>query len=214
VSLRLQKSVDDMAAFCPGLQYTPAPGGAGGWWFGSVTPIRSTERLLDLLDDIHHNRPIYTVAGGELRHLPACEKRHCSHPWMDRIQPEALVRTFEVRLYYSGGHDDPRCWITGIDLANGRHMWTDGSICPFLSSRASWDWTVDTVADFVGQVSAWLTSWMIFQQTETWIAGEHGNTAGYHLSVIRPNDRCWCRSGKKYRKCHLHQDQVLAWRGA
>jgi len=132
---------------------------------------------------------------------------------MERIRPEDLVRTFETRLYYSGGHDDPRCWITGIDLTNGRHMWSDGSICPFLSSKASWDWTVDTVADFVGHVSVWLTSWMIFQQTGTWIVGEHGNTGGYHLGAIKPNERCWCRSGKKYRKCHMPQDQILAQRG-
>jgi len=212
MSSRLQKSVEDMAAFCAALRYVPVPGGAEGW-YGPVTPIQSTERLLDLLDDIHHNRPIYTVAGGELRHLPACRERHCSHPWMERIRPEDLVRTFETRLYYSGGHDDPRCWITGIDLTNGRHMWSDGSICPFLSSKASWDWTVDTVADFVGHVSVWLTSWMIFQQTGTWIVGEHGNTGGYHLGAIKPNERCWCRSGKKYRKCHMPQDQILAQRG-
>lgn len=82
-----------------------------------------------------------------------------------------------------------------------------------LIQAGSWDWTVDTVADFTGHVSVWLTSWMVFQQTGTWIVGEHGNTAGYHLGVIKPNDRCWCRSGKKYRKCHMQQDQILALRG-
>jgi hypothetical protein len=123
-----------MAAFCPALRYAPAPGGAGGWWSGPITPIRSTERVLDLLDDIHHHRPVYTISGGELCHLLSCRESHCRHPWMERIRPEDLVRTFDARLYYSGGHDDPRCWITGIDLTNGRHMWSDGSICPFLSS--------------------------------------------------------------------------------
>jgi hypothetical protein len=54
---------------------------------------------------------------------------------------------------------------------------------------------------------------MVFQQTGNWIVGEHGNTGGYHLGTIKPNDRCWCRSGKKYRKCHLQQDQFLALRG-
>jgi len=202
-----------MAVFYPELHYAPEPSGAGGWWSGPITPISSAERLHDLLDDIHHHRPVYTVAGGELRHLPACREYHCTHPWMEQVRPEDLVRTFDARFYYSGGHDDPRCWITGIDLTNGRHMWSDGSICPFLSSSASWDWMTDTVADFAGHVSVWLTSWMVFRQTATWIVDEHGNTAGYHLGVIKPNDRCWCRSGKKYRKCHLQQDQILALRG-
>jgi hypothetical protein len=201
-----------MAAFCPALRFTPVPGGAGGWWSGSVTPIRSTERLIDLLHDIHHHRQIYTVAGGELRHLPECRERHCSHPWMDRLKPEGLVRTFEVRLYYSGGHDDPRCWIAGIDLTNGRHMWSDGSICPFMSSSSTWDWIANSVADFVGHVSVWLVSWMIFQQVGVWIVGEHGNTPDYHLANIKPNNLCWCRSGKKYRKCHMQHDQALLWK--
>jgi hypothetical protein len=201
-----------MAAFCPALIYAPEPGG-GGSWSGPITPIKSTERLLHLLDDIHHNNPAYMAAGAELRHLAACEKSHCNHPWMDKVQPHDLVRTFHARLTYSGGHDDPRCWITGIDLTNGRHMWSDGSICPFMSTSTAWDWMVDTVADFAGHVSVFLVSWMVFQRTGVWIVGEHGNSGTYHLSTIRPNDLCWCRSGKKYRKCHMPYDQALAWRG-
>lgn len=201
-----------MAAFCPALIYAPEPGG-GGSWSGPITPIKSTERLLDLLDDIHHNNPVYMAAGAELRHLAACEKSHCNHPWMDKVQPQDLVRTFQARLTYSGSHDDPRCWTTGIDLTNGRHMWSDGSICPFMSSSTTWDWMEDTVADFVGHVSVFLVSWMVFQPTGVWIVGEHGNSGTYHASTIRPNDLCWCRSGKKYRKCHMHYDQALAWRG-
>lgn len=127
-----------MATFCPDLLYTLESLGPGGWWSGPITPIRSTERVLDLLDDIHHNNPVYTVVGTEIRHLPACDASHCRHPWMDKVRPEELVRTFRARIFYSGGHDDPRCWITGIDLTNGRHMWTDGSICPFMSATTAW----------------------------------------------------------------------------
>lgn len=80
MSSRLQKSIEDMATFCQALLYTPESGAAGGWWSGSITPIRSAERLLDLLDDIRHHRPIYTLPGGELCHLPTCRERHCTHP--------------------------------------------------------------------------------------------------------------------------------------
>jgi SEC-C motif len=201
-----------MAAFCPDLIYTQEPEG-GGSWFGPITPIKSTERLLDLLDDIHHNNAIYMASGAELRHLHACGKTHCKHPWMEEIRPEDLARTFDALITYSGGRDDPRCWIMGLDFTNGRHMWNDGSICPFLSSSTTWDWMVDTVADFAGHVSVFLVSWMTFQRTGIWIVGEHRNTGTYHVSTIRPNDLCWCRSGKKYRKCHMQQDQALAWRG-
>jgi SEC-C motif-containing protein len=201
-----------MAAFCPALPYTPESMGSGGWWSGPLTPVRSVERLPDLLDDIHHHNPIYTAPGAELRHLASCQASHCKHEWMDKVRPEELVRTFDATIYYSGGHDDPRCRIKGIDLTNGRHMWTDGSICPFMSSSAAWDWVTDTVADFTGHVSIWLVSWIVFQHTGVWIVGEHGNTPDYHLGNIKPNNQCWCRSGKKYRRCHMQQDQILAWR--
>jgi len=209
----LQKSIEDMAGFCPALLYAPAPNGVGGIWSGPITPVRSAERLLDLLDDIHHNRAAYTAAGGELRHLPSCSATHCKHAWMDQVQPGELLRTFDARFYYSGGHDDPRCWIAGIGQTNGRHMWSDGSICPFMSSATTWNWMRDTVADFAGHVSIFLVSWMVFQSTRIWLVGEHQNSGTYHVSILKPNDQCWCRSGKKYRNCHMQIDQQLAFRG-
>lgn len=201
-----------MAEFCPALVYVPDPSGVGGLWSGPIAPIRSAERLLDLLDDIHHRNPVYTTQNAELRHLKECQESHCKHPWMDQVRPEELVQQFDVRIYYSGGRDDPRCWIKGIDVTNGRHMWRDGSICPFMSSSAAWDWATDTVADFVGHVSIWLISWLISHRTGVWIVGEHGNTPQYHLGTIKPNNLCWCRSGKKYRKCHMQEDQILTWK--
>ncbi len=199
-----------MAIFCHDLSYRFDPVGGGGWWSGSIAPLRSLERLGELLDDIHHHRPIYTAANAELRDLSSCKAEHCRHAWMEKVRPDELLRSFNILIGYSGTHEDPRCWVEGIDSKNGRHMWSDGSICPFMSSTAAWDWMRNTVADFVGHVSIWLLSWMIFQQTNVWIVGEHGNTPGYHVSNITPNQLCWCRSGRKYRKCHMQQDFHLS----
>lgn len=212
MSPRLEKSVGAMKTFCPTLSFSLETTGQGGWWRGSLTPLGSTDRIFDLLDDIHHNNPAYVTRDAVLRHLPACAANHCKHEWMNSIRTDELIRTFKVQIYYSGGHDDPRCWIEGIDHTNGRHMWTDGSICPFMSSSGTWDWITDSVADFAGHVSVWLVSWMVFQQVGVWIVGEHGNTPDYHLANIKPNNLCWCRSGKKYRKCHMQQDQALLWK--
>ena len=205
---RLVKSVEDMAGFCPDLVYQPDAITEGAWWSGEVCPLRTLDKLPELLDDIHHHRAVYTAWRGELRHLPRCDVLHDRHDWMERVRPEELTRSFTIRLYYAGGCEDPRCWAEGIDRANGLHMWDDNSICPFLSSKHAWDWTRDTVADFIGHVSVWLVCWMVFQQTGAWIVGEHGGTPGYHLANIRPNEHCWCRSGKKYRKCHMQGDQA------
>jgi hypothetical protein len=178
-----------------------------------LQPLRTTENPWELLDDIHHNRDVYTAWRGSIRHLESCTATHDQHEWMERVRPEELARTFTVRLEYSGGSEDPRCCVVGIDRTNGRHMWGDGSICPFLSSKRTWDWTRDTVADFVGHVSIFILTWMVFQQTGIWIVGEHGGTPSYHIATIRPNDHCWCRSGKKYRKCHMRLDQIEVMRG-
>jgi hypothetical protein len=203
---RLARSVEDMAEFCPNFAFLGEVAGTGVW-SGQLQPLRTTDGVVELLDDMHHNRNIYTAWRGELRHLPRCAADHCHHVWQDALKIEELLRTFEARIEYAGGQEDPRCWVEGITRENGRHMWADGSICPFLSARSSWDWSRETVADFVGHVSIWLASWMVFQQTTTWIVGEHAATPGYHLTVIRPNEHCWCRSGKKYRKCHMRDDQ-------
>jgi hypothetical protein len=205
---RLNKSVEEMKEFCPNLPYASDLSGIGVSWMGIITPLTRPKHLLELLDDIHHNRPVFAVANAALQHLPCCAVTHCSHDWMNCLRPDELLREFTVRIYYSGTHEDPRCWIQGIDGTNGRHMWSDGSICPFMSSTAAWDWRSDTVADFVGHVSIWLVTWMVFRQTGIWIVGEHCNTPGYHLRNIDHNSLCWCRSGRKYRKCHLQEDQI------
>jgi hypothetical protein len=212
VSLRLKKSVEEMAVFCRELVYKPDHSGIGGWWSGRITPLKAIEHLLELLDDIHHHKPVDTAAHAELRHLSGCTAEHCHHAWMDKVRPNELLRSFNIRVGYSGTKADPRCWVEGINLQNGRHMWTDGSICPFKSSSATWDWMRDTVTDFMGHVSIFLVSWMVFHQTTVWLVGECGNSPGYHISNIKPSQLCWCRSGRKYSKCHMQKDSALFMR--
>lgn len=202
-----------MAEFCPDLLFQNDPTTEGGFWAGPLKPLRDSERIWELLDDIHHNRPVYTAWRGTIRHIPECSATHHRHDWMEHLRPDELMRSFSIHLYYGGGSEDPRCWVDGIDRTNGRHMWDDGSICPFLSSKSSWNWTHDTAADFLGHASVFLITWMAFQQTGVWIVGEHDNNPGYHLGNIRPNDHCWCRSGKKYRKCHMQSDRIAFMRG-
>ena len=65
----LQKSIAEMATFCPDLVYEKDASANGGSWTGGITPLKSLDGLPDLLDDIHHGRPLLNAAGGELRHL-------------------------------------------------------------------------------------------------------------------------------------------------
>lgn len=197
-----------MRVFCPDLVYEPDATTEGGCWTGELRPLHSLENLPELLDDIHHHRAVYTAWRGELRHLATCRAEHNHPDWLDRLRTEQLLRPFLIRVYYSGGQNHPQCWVDGINPQNARHLWGDGSLCPFMASEDGWVWTYHTVADFIGHISLWLVSWMIWQQTGIWISGEHESTPGYHLSQIRANAQCWCRSGKKYRKCHMYADQA------
>ncbi|MCI0723819.1 MAG: SEC-C domain-containing protein [Acidobacteria bacterium] len=216
MSGRLEKSVVEMAEFCPDFGYRPLPGvaGGGGQWKGTIrpAPLGNPDELEKLLDDIHHHHPVYGAPNGELRHLSTCTAQHCRHSWMDQIHD--LRVEFSVLIFYSGGRDHPRCWVLSPEIppAKRRHFWNDGSICPFLASDNSWVWDRHTVADFVPHVSVWLLVWLVYDQTDVWIVGEHEGSAQYHLSVISPSDQCWCRSGRKYFKCHLKEDELAAMR--
>lgn len=125
-----------------------------------------------------------------------------------------LRTPFEVTITYSGARDHPRCWVVSpsIPPEKRRHMWGDCSICPFLASDDTWVWDRDTVADYVAHISVWLVTWLVFDRTGEWIVGEHSGTPQYHLAVVKPNDQCWCRSGRRYRKCHMREDQIEAAR--
>ncbi len=212
MSWRLEESIQAMAEFCPNLAYQPLPpsAGGGGQWAGVIQPIVSAENLAQLLDDIHHNQPVYGAPRGELRHLPDCKVEHCDHGWMQRTGD--LRAPFTIAIHYLGGRAHPRCWVVSphIPKERGRHIWDDGSICPFLASDDAWVYDRDTVADFVPHISVWLVTWLVFQRTGVWIVGEHEGTPEHHLEIIHPTDQCWCRSGRKYRKCHLRADEQLA----
>ncbi len=208
---RLQKSIEEMAEFCPNLVYEAVPpAGDGGIWRGRIQPVVSHGHLEEILDDIHHHRLVYGAPRGELRHHDSCAGPHCRHDWMDQITD--LRIPFEIEISHDGSREQPKCWVVSphIPPEKRRHMWADGSICPFLASDDAWVWNRDTVADFVPYVSSWLVTWAVFDQTGVWIAGEHQSTPEYHLEVIKASHQCWCRSGRKYRKCHMRADQTEA----
>lgn len=185
--------------------------GEVGVWTGVVQPVRSLQGLDDILDDLAHDR-VVRVVGGEVRHHPDCRASHCRHDWMRRLVYWRIA--FELEVRYSGNSADPRCWVRAPPVATlhkRKHVWNDGSICPFLSSEG-WDADHDDVVDFMGHVAIWLVKWMLWDQTGVWIGGEHGTGPQFHLSTLRAADPCWCRSGRPYRFCHRQGDRLAARR--
>lgn len=191
------------------LAIQPTAGGEMAVWRGVVEPIRSLAGLDAILDDVAHER-LVRVVSGEIRHHPECQAVHCHHGWMEPLVYWRI--RFELEARYDGGAGDPRCWVRWppvVKLDKARHVWRDGSICPFLSSDG-WDPERDDVVDFMGHVAIWLLKWTLWDQTGVWIGKERGSNAAYHLSAIRLDDPCWCRSGLPYRACHLRSDRIAA----
>ena len=89
-----------------------------------------------------------------------------------------------------------------------RHLFRDGSICPFAPWENVWLWSRDTVVDYMGHAVVWLIKWIVWDQTGVWIGPEMSHAPGFLLKTIQRNQQCWCGSGLKYKKCHLAQDQL------
>lgn len=208
---RLARSVSAMRLGYPQFAFgTEAVAGAEvGVWRGIVQPIQSVERLDDILDDIAHERVVRVVAG-EVRHHTECREEHCRHPWMNRLVVWRI--RFQIEVRWDGSNADPRCWVISPPvwtLDKKKHVWGDGSICPFMSSDA-WDSNRDDVVDFMAHAAVWLVKWTPWNQTDVWIGPEHGFSPEHHIASVQPANRCWCRSGREYANCHLVSDRAAA----
>ena len=211
---RLERSIEAMKTEYPDFRLTNEVGELGkiAVWRGLVQPVKQLEPLSCILDDIEAERPVRIVYG-EILHHPACEVAHSTHPLTKRLLYWKIQ--FELQVQYDGGPGDPRCWVITppIPPNQRRHIWPDGSVCPFMSGDA-WDADQNDVVDFMGHVSIWLLKWTAFSQTGIWLGREHQGTPDYHLNVLQPDDPCWCRSGRLYGKCHRRSDLDVAGKAA
>jgi len=213
--LPLQKSIEKLEELYPQLKvsYRTQMGHPIATWRGWIQPIKSRENLEELLDDLYHDRQVW-VAGDTVRHWGGCEEEHRHHDWMGRVSDPFIKFDMEVR--HDGSRLQPKCWIHNLNITDykRKHLNHDLSICPFLISEDVWVWDRDTVAEIVPHYLIWLVKWLVFDQTSEWIGSEHNGAPSSHLSLIGRNRQCWCGSGKKYKKCHLQHDQILAQRKA
>jgi hypothetical protein len=179
-------------------------------WTGKVQPIRTTERLEDLLDDIHCERPFYVLSGGEVLHHPECEAEHTSHGWAEKLTNPYAVYELEVR--HGGGRRHPKVYVRDpvIPEEKRRHMFGDGSICPYAPWQPIWLWEEHTVVDYMGHTLGWLIKWMVWEQVGAWVGLEIDHDPRFLLRNIGSNKPCWCGSGKKYKKCHRASDEESA----
>jgi hypothetical protein len=210
VNLRLEASIRAMQDYFPDFSLSIQMIGSGNIavWKGKVQPIQSLEGLNELLDDIHCERPIHVMPGGEVRHHPTCTITHAHHDWMDKLKNPCL--SFELEVRYNGGRRHPKAFIRAPVLPQHKwkHLFTDGSICPYAPWENIWRWDLNTVGDYMGHALAWLIKWIVWDQADIWIGPEKSHDRNFLLQNIGRNQKCWCGSGEKYKRCHLAQDET------
>ncbi len=212
VSSRLEASIEGMRAYYPALHFSIVDTEAGkqAIWRGKVQPIRTADRLEDLLDDIHYERPFYILPGGEVLHHPACRASHIHHGWAEKLtNPHAV---YELEIRYSGGSRHPKAYVHDPILPEKKkkHIFGDGSICPYAPWRQIWQWEHHTVVDYMAHTLGWLIKWTVWDQVGIWIGTEISHDPRWLLHTIGYNKPCWCGSGKKYKKCHRPTDENKA----
>jgi hypothetical protein len=207
-SSRLAASIEGMQAYYPALHLSIVKTEAGklAIWRGRVQPIRTAERLEELLDDIYHERPFYILTGGEVLHHPSCRASHTSRLGRKMTNPHAV---YELEIRYSGGSRHPKAYVREPILSEKKrkHIFGDGSICPYAPWRQVWRWEYHTVVDYMAHALGWLIKWTVWDQADIWIGPEINHDPRWLLRTIGPNKPCWCGSGKKYKKCHRPTDE-------
>jgi len=211
-SPRLQASIEGMRDYYPALSpsIVETEVGRHAVWVGRVQPVRTTNKLEDLLDDIHCERPFYILPGGEVLHHPACAVTHTHHGWSEKLSDPHSIYELEVR--YSGGKRHPKVYVRDPVIPDGkrRHMFGNGSICPYAPWQQVWRWEEHTVVDYMGHTLGWLIKWTVWNQAGVWIGPELDHDPRFLLRTVGPNKPCWCGSGEKYKKCHRTEDESKA----
>lgn len=208
---RLDASIKAMAEYFPDFSLSGSPIGTGpeAVWKGTVQPIRGTENLIELLDDLYHERPVMMWAGGIIDHRPDCAAEHCRHEWMMKVSNPFADYKLEVR--YGGGEAHPRAYVRHpvVPLLERRkHHFEDGALCAYPAWHDVWRWDRDTVVNFMSHVVEWLVKWMVWKQSRVWLGAEKGHAPSMLLREIRPDRQCHCNSGKQYGVCHRSIDQA------
>jgi hypothetical protein len=211
-SPRLALSIQAMQDFFPGFSLSSEATEQEGEavWHGRVQPIQSMDQLSELLDDIHCERPVWIRPNGEVCHHPDCACTHVPQDWLNKIKNPFV--NFDLEVRYRGGKQHPKVIVCrpAIPPQKARHLFGDGSICPYAPWENIWLGDRDSIVDYMGHAAVWLIKWMVWDQTGIWIGPELSHHADFLIKTIKRNQQCWCGSGLKYKKCHLTMDQLKA----
>jgi hypothetical protein len=173
-------------------------------WKGWLQPIRSTDELDALLDDLDNDRPVEIVRGElyELRHDRECRIVHAEHRLTSKIKEP--IRLFRVLVEDFGDKRVPQARVLEppIPADERRHNIGPDGICGFAPWKYPWNPDGSPIVGFVDHSLLWLFKQTVYSQSKHWLGSETPHTTEFLLKTIKPTEPCYCGSGKNYADCH------------
>lgn len=199
-----QEKIESMRRAYPSLRVVSSEDADSLIWKGWLQPIRSTNEIDALLDDLDNDRPVDIVRGElyELRHDRECQVIHAEHRLTSKIKEP--IRLFRIRVEDFGDARLPRSRVLEppIPTDERRHNLGSDGICAFAPWEHPWDPDVSQTAEFVDHSLIWLFKQTVYSQSRHWLGSETPHSTGFLIKTIQRTEQCYCGSGRNYANCH------------
>jgi hypothetical protein len=199
-----QEKIESMRWAYPSLRVVSSEDIGSLIWEGWLQPIRSTDELDALLDDLDNDRPVDIVRGElcELRHDRECQVIHAEHRLTSEIKEP--IRLFRLRVEDFGDKRVPQARVLEppIPKDERRHNIGPDGICASAPWEHPWNPDVSQMVDFVDHSLIWLFKQTVYSQSKHWLGTEMPHSADFLIKTIKPTEQCYCGSGKNYADCH------------
>ncbi len=181
-------------------------------WKGELQPIRSTDELDSLLDDLEHDRDVDIIRGRDcqLAHNLECPEEHGKHRLTEQIVEPIRLFTVRIEDFGDGRMPDASVIEPFIPIEERRHHRGQDGICSFAPFEHPWAKN-DSMVEFTDQVLIWLLKQTVYSQTKEWLGRETRHDTPYLFNTIKAYDQCCCGSGKYYADCHriVHGNELF-----
>lgn len=75
--------------------------------------------------------------------------------------------------------------------------------CVFMPATGAWEWNNPTPEVLIAQTSIWLAAHSIWVETGEWVIPSWVHNVDLISRFLRPDQQCWCYSGKPFKDCHM-----------
>src|SRR5690606_34361914 len=120
---------------------------------------------------------------------------------------------FKINVEDYCSNRQPSAFVLEPEITEGlrKHTWGKNGICGFEPWTYPWNANSSSIVEFIDHCIIWLFKWNVFAQTSEWLGSETSHDEKFLLNTIRPNQTCYCRSGKEYANCHQLKNLISVY---